>query len=1788
MSQSNQSKTIDRSSKNDDNDKDWELDDKNTDVVKLVNKTTLGQDRDDSMKENSSKMASSEFKGLSNMIPKKAPLYRHSVLAPPGDPLASNIRRLSREAEDYNPSSSKDDKIQPTPVVHLSELNLEEADSQSEDDDESSVRPGISDNGPTAEERNKILDRFFLCAELFVDRIPEKKRMEIHRITKKASEMFNEFNVIRENELLEEANLIDRLVQGMMFEMQVLDRIETSHISIYSGVTRHRIRVINQEHEFYARRFGEEAFDVVKVCFKLLGYEDEKLRFMVSTLTLVLRCLEFGFFTANKAKDLLLSLFQKTEFINKQEDYITKHADEYKADTFVKLMRCKSLASGILLHIVTILNDDWLYHYTKLGEVDELMQVKKEDFRDKLKIFSKKKQGQQQVKAHSPFVCDVKCYSFFSFIMFNYLLKELRKDNELFSDDQYLNCMKDLVLYVYDFREDPFVLSMQLLKPEYLNYYIGLNIEDDHINRANEILKLISTLKIRFKETSEIKDRRDQEKIEQLEQDIGNIFGMLEILMGLQDETYNIRLMLTEKKVPEYLIEIFVSMQETYIGESGDELVIQGLKVLYQLCRGNYTGQALITKGSSWSNFKKLIKGQFSVFNILFLKQLFEEDPKYLHINQEFAIELINLFYNRFDSFFSAYTFTQGKTMNNAKDLVSLYAFKSLIALFIKTTGIPFNIRRNYNLPISSKLQSMVEKFAFPLFKDNYLQIDQIYEPKLLTKNWKLEDGSFLVSLMMLSGDHIKCMMVDFAYSLINLYNKSCENYFPSAFFHGMEKSLPLNMECFDYLMGFTEGIKFKTEIMNSYCIFRIFSQSSRIPEQYSPSELSLEGRDTNLDFLPDNHLEELPDMILAELQKFEEIHKQRERFGREDIVEYLLKGLCQMCYKFATGVLWYLLASEKEEFKAGLTSRVHKISEKIKALMDLVIDDKLRNKERNSSQSKAALMLQQMTKDQQSGITIKLKEALESILTGIEQMLTIAGSSYQHILKKYELNIGYTDLSSLKIARSLLKSEASFIDSHKLKKKKEKSEEEEEANDFKIGSEQATLVALMRNYKAVKKSFLEDRKKNKFYDVLQSKMENTNQSNLVSYACHAMDSLDHRICEYNSLWFSKAHINTIVFLNNTMYWCPKTRIKLYEYLQRHPKMQQKIIANIYKGLRDSFTILAYGPFINEQWEIMFSKFYIFASFIKGLCKQNCQEFKIFLGEFKPDLHCKIHLAQDSSVLLDLVNVFLKFINFSGISFNKEANEYPSDRLGTILLTESMLRCIIDMLTGPCKLNQKMIYTKGVMVWLNLFKRVINDLDSHYYDLMNMVLDYLLSLIEGNTREILESFATTFDIPVMYSVMARLLTMLWRRVTKMRRKEDLKKAIKKKKKTTKSKPISGQLDMMAGSKDSLRSANILKEVEQNPEMLAIENKKIDSWSDLISMYMNGEFKENPALSCSIKIFIFLSRVAYKSKKYQIFFDLKEAALNEQYKLVKYNEEEIRLNQCMLKGSTTANEDLIAYYFMKNITARVEIKEANHNFEIVIFPKPPMCFFLREATMTNFTETRNIENTEAKIIDMFESFEQFYLEMQSHQKFRSTYGLIGKFATDKSFKFLRTTCYFLSVAINVILLYDVEFRESQVVQYKSQVPVLILTIFLDLISVLSIGLWLMANFKVAWIETYRKFQVKHPYRNPYQPINLFVILLEVFLRKDIINFYLHFFIATLGVSWTVLVEVDYPNLVFPSDPDREHQRNDEVRGQGHHQAHRPADRDHDARRHHHLHLLERPRALLRLHVQRRRG
>jgi hypothetical protein len=1587
--------------------------------------------------------------------------------------------------------------------------------------------------------------------------------LENPTVLKRLFNIFTKDNATKEGDLSHEALLIQRINDSAFIKDSViLDRIESENLQLYSPITRHHLRKISREKSSSMATKTADGQTLKDLCFVLIernvtavGQEENQLLIFCNMLKLVLNCLEFGFFQIQDMRNMVRLFFLKSEQIHKKEEFIMQNQENYNVSIFESLMACKSTCSRILLQLMTLINDDWLYcSYYSLKQTPNSEEEGRRKAETKEGLCRKKNNQIALEKEHTIFMEDNQYYSLFSFIMFNYLFAELKKDDIVFTCKSHKQAMSQLLLFVYNHKEDSFVVSLELFKPEYLPCYACSTMEEEHLERCQDILHFIGEIRKKFK----LCPSPNSEFYERMEQGITHLFGEIEILMGLQDETYAIRLLLTEHKVPQFLLEIFVCMQDMMVGVSCDELFIQGLKVLYQMCRGNYPGQTQITKGEGWEALKKLIKGNFSVFLILLLKQLFEEDSRYLHINTSCAIELLQLYSESFDGFFANFTYDQ--IITNSKILVSLYSFELLLGLFLNTKEIGHHIRQSYNLPIAQSLHKMAIKFAFPLFTENHLQMEQYYEPKLINKNWKLEDGSFLVSLMMLTGNHIKCMVVDFAFSIIKLYNKACEFNFPGSFYHEIAACLPLDSSCLEYLFTFADGLKFKTELNNSYCIFRIFAQSSRILEKYSNSELSLHASDTNKDYMPECHISAIPKLIIEEVTKFQRMGG--VDFEKEDIMDYLIRGICQMSLKYVNGIIWFYSSIDSEDNIKIVSRHIHELNQKFHSIKMVI------NETKKSVRSTGVLIdrtpMKKFLNDANLGIDQILVSSISTLIGNIQSMMD--GTNYIALYNRYELNTRYLAIQELKVVKEILACDASF---QALKNQHAEPEDPIQSGELE------KLSLLVKSYKDLKKSFLQDPKKNRFYAILQSKMENVNQRNLISCLVNALDSLDTSVTSYNSIWFDKSAIQLITFLNNTMFWSTKTRSKLFDYFEMYPKKRDRIISAIYKGLRETFAILAYSPFYNDQWEVVFSKYYMFCTFIRGTCKQNCQEFKTFYGEFVPAFDCPNHRRLNHTVLFDLAHVMNKFLHFSGLSFNKSAVEKPSDRLSTINITELLMRCMIDFLTGPCKSNQVKIYSLGNLIWLSMFHRGIADLDSKYYVLVNIVLDYLLSLLEGNNQVIMSSFSTTFDIPLLYSYMVKLLTLLWKRFRVRKRKHTSSEKSETRPLDLKEKTLIRQRMLQDGEKSNRESS--LQLVTKDDDL------RMNNWQDLIYMYMSGDFENHVTLEVSIKIFIFLSRVAYTSKKYQIFFDKKEKDLQEQYVKNGFKEEDIKASKVALTGYCSAPEELIVYYFLKNITARVEIKDGNYNSEMFIFPKPPCCFFLKEATIENFITTCQFENTEAKLIDMFDNFDQFHLEMQNYQKFKSKYRALGWLATDNSFTLFRIICYLLCVAINLLLMFYLEFGEPGTI---STVPssVTVLSAVLIFTSASFLLLWIVSNYMVVWSATLKKFTIKHPYKNPFFPTNMLLILWDIFCRREVVNFLLHVLIALLGLLVSPIYQVSYYQTDLPFDTDHQYLGHHQVRAQGRDRAPRSAVRHHGPRLHLHLHILFHTRPAVQPDVQ----
>lgn len=1595
----------------------------------------------------------------------------------------------------------------------------------------------------------------------------------------KINEAFKNASDQRAYDRKSQSSILKRLInQSIIKDFEGLDHLETADIQVIDPIARQRIRMNNRKNKKILERYFNKSFDLIKFCKLLLGSYihsiglGQNLVVIAQVMKLTCLTLEYGLWKIVDARKLIKVFFLRTEQLHKQEEYINQKRKGFDNSIYEYLMICKEYSACILVQIITLVNDEWLYHKaTTKQEVGILEGFEK--FKSKLQAVVSRG-VKYPLSDYVMFNQDPHYYNLFSFVMFNYLLYTLKKDGKILSTWKYRRAMHHLFMYVYDYHNEPFGLSTKLLKSDYLAYYLTETIEEDYILEGEKLAvdlksmigeyKVMRTSEVNILDNSGIlkQDTKDADSSvfnsgineASLEKKTGDLFTRLEVLIGLQDETYATRLMITEKTVPFLLVNLLDEIHLTLKGEMAEEVFVRGLKILFQLTKGNYLAQAQITVGPAWSHINTMIQGENGVLTLIYLSELFSRDNLFLHINETFTYMLIDKFREDFRVFFKSF---MKEKSTNAKDLVYLFMFQRLLSILIKDNGIEQRIKKPYNLTIAKYLHVMMHKFALPLLRDNKLEASECYEPKLIKKNWNFENCFSLSALMMLSGDHIRSMLMDFALSLLKLYNACCKSFYPGDFSIDIEKELPDDLSCFDYLLEFPEGVIFKSEILVTYCNFKIFANCSRIQGKYTKIELSQNREDTMEHYVSPKHLKEIPELIESELQKFSRLDL--TNFEQEDLIDYLLRGICQMTYKYCKGVQWYSSCCNNDETMDQFTTHLHRINTalfKVRQQVQHMKERKLQNPNRIGS----------VTTFKNYSMNELLSTTIQPLIHSLNLMFE--GSRYQHILARYELQEKFKDKSEMKTVNHLLTSEASFISSKDFTVSGPATEIKVEFEDTLKEKENplsAKMNALIKHYQQVKLSYIKDFKKNLFFKVLQSKMEDNNQRNMISYIVSSLSTIQLDVGSRHSLWQDRNSLALLIFINNSLFWCSKTRKALYNYLNKNKEQMDRLISAVYKGMRDSFTMLAFSPFDNDNWEYIWSKFYIFSSFIQGLCKENCQEFKKYLGNFQPALGCEVHKNRKLTLLDDLQSLLLKYMMFSGLSKNKNPNIIPSDKISIIPTLSRLMRCIIEMQTGPCRPNQLKTYSAGTQIWLNLLTRVIRDFDSEYYHLVNITLDYILSLLEGNNKVILKFYAAAFDIPMMYSLMAELIISLrdivliryYASSKSSRKKRSLKdkrsnrvfnSEVKRKPRGAKvagkgSKAINNLEDfrnkLNNSEEDEDDGDKSTRSIIEDNEASAFlnhgsekvnwnEDKEMTNWDDLIEMYKTDAFEGHIALICSIKIFRFLNRVAYTSRKYQIFFDKKERELEEKFAEFGFKIEEIQTGQAKLTGKANTDDELIVYYFMKEITSKIEILDNQNEQEIFIFPKPPCCFYLKQKTIRDFHETCNIENTEAKLSDMFENFNEFHKEMKSYQEFRAKNPIFSSFTTDNAFKLAQIFSWFLSLVINFIYLFQMEYRDFEyyMPNFNIKTAISILTSVLISLSGFMSVCWFITNYKIVYINQLSRFKKKNPYKNSNSIINFLRIsvLKSIGTQPEVMSFLLHILLGCMGLGINPIFQV----------------------------------------------------------------
>ena len=71
------------------------------------------------------------------------------------------------------------------------------------------------------------------------------------------------------------------------------------------------------------------------------------------------------------------------------------------------------------------------------------------------------------------------------------------------------------------------------------------------------------------------------------------------------------------------------------------------------------------------------------------------------------------------------------------------------------------------------------------------------------------------------------------------------------------------------------------------------------------------------------------------------------------------------------------------------------------------------------------------------------------------------------------------------------------------------------------------------------------------------------------------------------------------------------------------------------------------------------------------------------------------------------------------------------DSPGNYLCLIRYFEVMTELVNGPCPFNQRLVYRYRTDMYMGLIKRTIDDVDSIFYQLKDTVINYVMSLIEG-------------------------------------------------------------------------------------------------------------------------------------------------------------------------------------------------------------------------------------------------------------------------------------------------------------------------------------------------------------------------------------------------------------------------------------------------------------------------
>lgn len=479
------------------------------------------------------------------------------------------------------------------------------------------------------------------------------------------------------------------------------------------------------------------------------------------------------------------------------------------------------------------------------------------------------------------------------------------------------------------------------------------------------------------------------------------------------------------------------------------------------------------------------------------------------------------------------------------------------------------------------------------------------------------------------------------------------------------------------------------------------------------------------------------------------------------------------------------------------------------------------------------------------------------------------------------------------------------------------------------------------------------------------------------------------------------------------------------------------------------FVHLVKKNFIDESWNGLYRPFYLVSNFIQNLCEDNYVPFKKWFNKEgeeatevveQPVSANRLPSSARSEPFHSYLDELYTLVEHSLLNievfFSKDTYLSAQDKEEVFPIFARSIECLTEFINGGVSQGANKLYFRRMNVFVGIFFRVVDDLDSEFYDLKINVIVYLTALIETKNNDKIEFIARNFSVIRVWSLVQELMKRIY-----LKQLADL------------SGPLKAEYD----------KANKLHDLSG-----LLTKHPIRSCDDLLDFYKVHEegFAGHQIIQVCIKLWVFINSIGEVVPRFAHFIEELKANSQRADKMPEVSN--LVLNE---------RESALVCLFLTRITVKIEIERhdptsGETRLHEYIFNKKSSSFFVSQEMVNDFFMTVNVGSLEEKRTDFFKVFPDYDYEcllLKDNFKRSRLVATLGEFYAIKLYKGL---LYLVTLTLNVLILV---FYNNLSEDYRmpgvgnGQALVTIFSIIGFVLALLFTAIWLLNNYNKSVVK-----------------------------------------------------------------------------------------------------------------------